>query len=133
MGGALNTRELLDIAAVLRAARSAREYGEGDERKKTCIDHLFRSLTANRFLEDKITGSIVGEEEIADAASPELASIRRHIRATASKVRDILNNSRSSRPGRRRRLSASLRSCPPSAHSSRTISLRTTICSSFWM
>ena len=39
MGGALNTRELLDIAAVLRAARSAREYGEGDERKKTCIDH----------------------------------------------------------------------------------------------
>ena len=91
MGGALNTRELLDIAAVLRAARSAREYGEGDERKKTCIDHLFRSLTANRFLEDKITGSIVGEDEIADAASPELASIRRHIRATASKVRDILN------------------------------------------
>ena len=91
MGGALNTRELLDIAAVLRAARSAREYGEGDERKKTCIDHLFRSLTANRFLEDKITGSIVGEDEIADTASPELASIRRHIRATASKVRDILN------------------------------------------
>ena len=90
MGGALNTRELLDIAAVLRAARSAREYGEGDERKKTCIDHLFRSLTANRFLEDKITGSIVGDGELADSASPELASIRRHIRATESKVRDIL-------------------------------------------
>ena len=33
----------------------------------------------------------MGEDEIADAASPELASIRRHIRATASKVRDILN------------------------------------------
>ena len=79
MGGSLNTRELLDIAGVLRAARSAREYGEGDERKKTCIDHLFRSLTANRFLEDKITGSIVGDRELV-AASPELASIRRHIR-----------------------------------------------------
>ena len=92
MGGALNTRELLDIAAVLRAARSAKEYGEGEgDRAKTCIDHLFRSLTANRFLEEKITGSILGEDEIADAASPELASIRRHIRATASKVRDILN------------------------------------------
>ena len=62
MGGALNTRELLDIAAVLRAARSAKEYGEGEgDRARTCIDHLFRSLTANRFLEDKITGSIVGE------------------------------------------------------------------------
>ena len=92
MGGALNTRELLDIAAVLRAARSAKEYGEGERnRAKSCIDHLFRSLTANRFLEEKITGSIVAEDEIADAASPELASIRRHIRATASKVRDILN------------------------------------------
>ncbi|OUO32626.1 endonuclease MutS2 [Flavonifractor sp. An306] len=92
MGGALNARELLDIAAVLRSARSAKEYGEGEgDRTKTCIDHLFRSLTANRFLEDKITGAIVGEGEIADAASPELAAIRRHIRATASKVRDILN------------------------------------------
>ena len=92
MGGALNTRELLDIAAVLRSARSAKEYGEGEgDRSKTCIDHLFRSLMANRFLEEKITGAIVGEDEIADAASPELAAIRRHIRATASKVRDILN------------------------------------------
>ncbi|WP_297232429.1 endonuclease MutS2 [uncultured Flavonifractor sp.] len=92
MGGALNTRELLDIAAVLRAARSAKEYGEGEgDRSKSCIDHLFRSLTSNRFLEERITGAIVGEDEIADAASPELASIRRHIRATASKVRDILN------------------------------------------
>ena len=91
MGGALNTRELLDIAAVLRAARSAKEYGEGSSNVKTCIDHLFRSLTANRFLEEKITGSILGEGEIADAASPELASIRRHMRSTAAKVRDILN------------------------------------------
>lgn len=30
MGGSLNTRELLDIAKVLAAARSAKEYGEGD-------------------------------------------------------------------------------------------------------
>ena len=34
--------------------------------------------------------SIVGEDELADSASPELASIRRHMRATESKVRDIL-------------------------------------------
>ncbi len=90
MGGALNTRELLDIAAVLRCARSAKDYAAGEGNAKTCIDHLFASLSANRFLEEKITGSILGEDEIADAASPELASIRRHIRATASKVRDIL-------------------------------------------
>ena len=90
MGGSLNTRELLDIAKVLAAARSAKEYGEGDAEKKAPIDVLFHSLRPNRFLEDKITGSIVGDGELADSASPELASIRRHMRATESKVRDIL-------------------------------------------
>jgi DNA mismatch repair protein MutS2 len=88
MGGSLNTRELLEIAAVLRAARTASDYGAGEE--KTPISHLFRALTTNRFLEDTITNSIVGEDELADSASPELASIRRHMRATESKVRDIL-------------------------------------------
>ncbi|MFQ9918585.1 MAG: hypothetical protein ACLRWQ_21615 [Flavonifractor plautii] len=62
----------------------------GTSGRRPASTTCFASLTANRFLEDKITGSIVGEDEIADAASPELASIRRHIRATASKVRDIL-------------------------------------------
>ena len=90
MGGALNTRELLDIAALLRCARSAKEYAAGEGGGKTSIDHLFNSLQANRYLEDRISGSILSEEEIADAASPELADIRRHIRASASKVRDIL-------------------------------------------
>ena len=90
MGGSLNTRELLDIAKVLAAARSAKEYGEGEAEKKTPIDVLFHALRPNRFLEDKITGSVVGDGELADSASPELASIRRHMRATESKVRDIL-------------------------------------------
>ena len=88
MGGSLNTRELLDIAAVLRAARTAGDYGAGEE--KNAISHLFRSLTPNKFLEETITSSILGEDEIADSASGELASIRRHMRATEAKVRDIL-------------------------------------------
>ena len=88
--GSLNPKELLEIAGVLRAARSGKEYGGEREEEKTCIDHLFRSLTANRYLEERITTSIVGDNELADAASPELASIRRHIRATESRVRDIL-------------------------------------------
>ena len=88
MGGSLNTRELMGIAAVLRAARTAADYGMGEE--KSPIAHLFRALTPNRYLEDTITTSILGEDEIADAASPELAAIRRHMRATEAKVRDIL-------------------------------------------
>ena len=48
------------------------------------------ALHANRFLEEKITGSIVGEDEIADSASSELANIRRKIRAASARVRDCL-------------------------------------------
>ena len=92
MGGCLNIRELMDIAGVLGAARQARSYAAGDGRgnEKTCIDGLFNSLITNRFLEDKIAGSIAGEDELADAASPELASIRRLIRAASARVRDAL-------------------------------------------
>ena len=91
MGGVLNTRELMDIAGVLVAARGAKAYAAGDGKgEKTCIDYLFQSIQANRFLEDKITSSIAGEEEIADAASSELASIRRLIRAASARVREAL-------------------------------------------
>ena len=90
-GGALNTRELLSIAQVLRCARTVREYGVGEAAGKSVLDSYFNHLTANRFLEDRITGSILSEDEIADSASPELADIRRHIRAAAGKVRDVLN------------------------------------------
>ena len=89
MGGSLNTRELTEIAGVLRSARTVREYGDGAG-EGSCIDHLFRSLTPNRYLEDRISGSILGDDEIADSASAELASIRRLIRATQAKVREIL-------------------------------------------
>ncbi len=88
-GGALNTRELLRVAGVLRSARAAKEYGDGNA--ESVIHHLFASLTPNKFLEEKITGSILDEDTISDSASPELADIRRHKRASAGKVREILN------------------------------------------
>ena len=36
MGGALNTRELLDIAGVLQAARCVRSYGTGERQRAAC-------------------------------------------------------------------------------------------------
>ena len=90
LGGALNTRELLDIARVLQCARLVRGYIAEDSVGKTCIDALFFALRANKFLEEKITTSIVGEDEIADSASPELATIRRQMRAAAARARDAL-------------------------------------------
>ena len=89
LGGMLNTRELLDIAGVLFCTRSLSSYASG--RGETgSLKRLFVSLMPNRFLEEKITSSITGEEEIADAASPELADIRRKMRAASARVRDSL-------------------------------------------
>ena len=85
----LNTRELLSIAAVLASARAVRSYGMSSE-KESCLDQFFRTLQANKFLEDKIVTSIPAEDEIADAASSELADIRRKMRAAAARVRDSL-------------------------------------------
>ena len=90
LGGALNTRELLDIARVLQCARLVKGYLADDSVGKTSIDYLFSALHANRFLEEKITGSIVGEDEIADAASSDLANIRRQMRAAAARAREAL-------------------------------------------
>ncbi len=90
LGGALNTRELLDIARVLQCARLVKGYVADDAVGKTSIDYLFSALHTNRFLEEKITSCIVGEDEIADSASSELADIRRKIRAASARVRDSL-------------------------------------------
>ena len=90
LGGALNTRELMDIARVLQCARLVRGYIADDSVGKTPIDSLFYALRANKFLEEKINTSIVGEDEIADSASPELTSIRRQMRAAAARASDAL-------------------------------------------
>ena len=88
-GGTLGTKELLRIAGVLRCARVVKGYISEDE-APTVLDELFHCLTANKYLEDKIFGAILSEEEIADNASPTLADIRRHKRVQSAKIRDSL-------------------------------------------
>ena len=92
MGGVLSTTELLSVAALLRAASSSITYFRSDkEADKTAIDYLFNALSPDKFLENKISSAIVSEEEISDNASPELASLRRHIRLSHDKIRQTLN------------------------------------------
>jgi len=88
-GGCLQPKELLRIGGVLRCARSIKAYLSEDE-AATVLDSLFHALTPNKYLEDRIFGAILSEEEIADTASPELADIRRHMRIQAGKIRDSL-------------------------------------------
>lgn len=88
-GGSLNPKELLQIAGVLRCARSAKEYYDG-ACANTSLDWMFAALTPNRYLEERIFGAILSEEEIADAASAELADIRRHMRIQSAKIKESL-------------------------------------------
>ena len=96
MGGVLNMAELLAVARLLRAARTTRGYLENHREGKTSLDELFSSLSGNKYLEDKITTSIISEEEIADSASSELNDIRRQMRVASSRVRETLNRITSS-------------------------------------
>ena len=88
-GGTLQPIELLRIGGILRCARNIKGYVSEDD-KATVLDPMFAALTPNKYLEDKIFGAILSEEEIADNASPALADIRRHMRIQAGKIRDGL-------------------------------------------
>ena len=88
-GGSLQPVELLRIAGLLRCARNIKGYVSEDD-QSTVLDTLFNALTPNKYLEDKIFGAILSEEEIADNASPALADSRRHMRIQAGKIRDSL-------------------------------------------
>ena len=88
-GGSLQPIELLRIGAVLRSSRTVKGYVSEDE-QRTVLSNLFDALTPNKYLEDRIFGAILSEEEIADTASPALADIRRHMRVQSAKIRDSL-------------------------------------------
>lgn len=88
-GGSLQPKELLRIAGVLRCARTIKGY-VSEEDADTVLSVFFKALTPNKYLEDRISGAILSEDEIADTASSELADIRRHMRIQSGKIRDSL-------------------------------------------
>ena len=69
LGGTLNNRELLEIARVLQSAAAVKGYIAEASDAKTCIDHLFSALRSNKFLENKISSSLIGDDEVADSAA----------------------------------------------------------------
>ncbi len=83
----LREKELLDIARLLNTARRLKDYASED----TELSMYFDSIIPLKNLEDEITVKIISEGEIADNASVKLSSIRRKIKSTHDKIRDILN------------------------------------------
>jgi len=90
-GGTLNMGELLRIAAVLRNLRGIVEWRSKSAGVKSGLDWRFEALMPNKYLEDRIFNAILSDEEMADSASPQLASIRRKIHSASSRVREQLD------------------------------------------
>lgn len=89
-GACLQPKDLLEIAALLRVSRGLVDYIRADKPFETVLDETFESILPNKHLEEQITRAIVSEEMIADEASPELAEIRRKIRAANNRIKDTL-------------------------------------------
>ena len=90
-GGTLSPRMLLDVAALLRASRAARDALITDRENTPRLREKAETLAEVRNVERDITDAILSEDEIADRASSELANIRRHLRGAQERIKDRLN------------------------------------------
>ena len=93
IGSMLNTRELLNIAALLRVVKDMENYYYNDTQMDTLVylKEDFRNLEPCETFEREISKKILSEGEIADNASPELARIRREINFKNTRISDKLN------------------------------------------
>ena len=88
----LSPREILDVASVLHTSRLLLEYIHTDAIKPCMLSEIFERIVPNKQLEAKIFKAIIGEDLIADDASPALADIRRKIRFQTNKIREVLQS-----------------------------------------
>lgn len=91
-GSMLSFRELLDTAAVLRETAALCDWFSQCENMESSLAEYFQGLVPVKPLERRISESILSEEEMADAASAELASIRRRIARQGQNIRDKLDS-----------------------------------------
>ncbi len=89
-GAMLTMVELLNIASLLRAVTYIKKYPEGKE--INALYPYFSTLVECRGLAEEIGMKIIGEDTVADDASPELYRIRRELRRAEERVRETLNN-----------------------------------------
>lgn len=90
-GAIISLRDLLDIAAMLRQIKSLSDWYSHCENIETELSYLFSRLSPNDWLLEKLERSIISENEISDAASPELSAIRRKINRAEMQLRETLD------------------------------------------
>ena len=108
IGASLNTTELLQISSLLEVARRAKAYDradtphapkedcEGESEKTDSLSPFFAKLMPLTPLHEEIKRCVLGEDEIADDASPALFKLRRSIRGMNDKIHaqlvSLMNN-----------------------------------------
>lgn len=90
-GAVISLRDLMDIAGMLRQIKGLFDWYRSCENMETELSYLFSRLAPNDWLLEKLERSIISEDEIADAASPELAAIRRKINKAGMQLRETLD------------------------------------------
>ncbi len=89
IGGSLSMAELLNIARILKNARTLKTL---TPEQTGILSGYIEELTPDKAVEDRIAAAILSEEEMADSASPELANIRRKSRNAANRVKESLDS-----------------------------------------
>lgn len=85
---ALDAKELLQIATLLKASRTVKHLIE----KNACLQSFSAELTDAVFIENEIGRCIISEDEIADKASSALYKIRCDITTTEERIKDKIGN-----------------------------------------
>ena len=94
IGGSLNTTELLHICSLLEVAKRAKAYDRSDraDDKTDSLSPLFSQIEPLSPLLEEIKHCVIGEDEIADDASPALFKIRKSIRGMNDRIHAQLTN-----------------------------------------
>ena len=84
----------MKIADTLRACRNLKSYASDNVviGENNSVNELLGCIEAHRKIEEKISNSIISEEEIADSASPTLNNIRRQIKDAQNSIKEKLND-----------------------------------------
>ncbi len=91
-GACLSPEALMHVAWSLQAAAGVRSALVTERENTPHITGMASLLQGIKPLRESIETAIIGENEIADQASPELSNIRRHIRVCNERIRDKLNS-----------------------------------------
>ena len=95
-GGTLTMKQLLEVSYNLNAASRTHDYLSSDLPELPRIDGLVSAISVLKGLESEIDRCIISEDEMSDAASPELRRIRRSIlrlnESIRSKIQQIVGS-----------------------------------------